>query len=283
MQELALSIIGGLTIAIACIGQLVEPRAAFPADSLKPSVAYGSELLESVCPGRVNDADEVRCKGACPEITGFPGDGFEWTLTHVNRGHFLSPASDDAVLSMSGCEPHSMNFGGTILLTRRSHGWSMLWYKPGVDTRQCHKVALRNRREILVCLGEYGGQGNIWKALYVEDLLTPTPSLMAGGDHFFQVFDNTLACGGEADDKTKPNPLTKAYIEKVLFGTRGRGESEIAVTFQTGARQMTPEDVLKCVDERNPTKPRSGDNFSPPTKRYQVTFVFDGQGYKPAR
>jgi hypothetical protein len=151
---------------------------------------------------------------------GFPSDGkvpdraaageFDWSLYRVTRGHFLSATSDDAVLAMLGCEPHSENFGGTVLLSRTSRQWNMLWYKPGIETSQCHKVQLRAAREILVCTGEYGGQGNNSIALYVEDLLRPAPSLMAGRSHFFEINDNTRTCGhGEI-------PMTPATAQACL-------------------------------------------------------------------
>jgi hypothetical protein len=157
----------------------------------------------------------------------------------------------------------------------------MLWYKAGIDARQCHKVPLPSRREILVCLGQYGAQGNISTALYVEDLLAPVATLMAGSGHFFEVTDNTLSCGWNQDDELKPYLLARGYIERVIFGTsKTNGQSTISVTAQIGTREMKPEDVRACMDKRNPANPI---NFFPPAKSYRVDFVFDGHGYKRAQ
>ena len=104
---------------------------------------------------------------------------FPWTLTRVTRGHFLSPTSEDAALSMEGCEPHSENFAGTILLTKHDGQWVMDWYKEGSVTQQCHKIRLKTGRDILVCIGQSGAQGVVWTDLYLEDLLHPTANLMA--------------------------------------------------------------------------------------------------------
>jgi hypothetical protein len=54
------------------------------------------------------------------------------------------PWREYAVLWMDGCEPHSENWGGTILMTRHSSRWIMLWYKAGVVIERCRKVPLRN-------------------------------------------------------------------------------------------------------------------------------------------
>ena len=89
----------------------------------------------------------------------------DWSLDRITRGHFLSPTSSDAVVFTQGCEPHALNFGGSIVLTRGSDRWEKSWYKAGVETSNCHKVQLTGGREILVCMGDYGGQGNVWTDL----------------------------------------------------------------------------------------------------------------------
>src|SRR5207253_2158254 len=101
--------------------------------------------------------------------TSFKGDDLGWSLWRVTKGHFLSASSEDAVLSMAGCESHSENFGGSLLLTRRANGWRMLWYKAGVQTSKCHKVSLPGGREGLVCMGKDGGQGFLTASLSFVD------------------------------------------------------------------------------------------------------------------
>jgi hypothetical protein len=244
--------------------------------------AGGAELLEAVCPGHVVSRKEMSCRGVCPKFTSFSNEKFRWSLALVTRGHFVSPSSEDAVLSMNGCEPHSENFGGTILLTRRAQRWTMLWYKPGVDTGQCHKVSLPTAREILVCLGDFGGQGNIFTELYVEDLLAPRPSLMAGGRGFFQLFDNTFTCGWNIEDHAKPDPLMRAFIEKVEFETTAKTDvAPISVTAHFGKRSMKPADVQAC--EEYLRKRVLGSRFVPPTKTYRLDFIFAGHDYKLTR
>ena len=146
----------------------------------------------------------------------------------------------------------------------------MLWYKGGVPTTNCHRVKLQSGREILICLGEWGGQGNVWTDLYVEDLTAPTSALMSGKDGtIFEVFDSTLTCGESRDDDSKPFRFRRHYIERVEFQKAAdetfRGMSVFA---QHGERTMTPEQVKACVN---------GINFNPPTKPYRVDFKFDGK------
>ena len=215
---------------VLAVGVLASGQPIFPSDAQDPRQAGGAELLDAVCRGGVVHGRQITCSIVCPKFTGFAGDDLGWSLEKVTRGHFLSPTSDDAILSMSGCEPHAANFGGSILLTRRLNRWVLIWYKAGVETSRCHRVPLRSGREILACMGTYGGQGNHWSALYVEDLLKPTPVLMSDGTkEFFHVLDNTSNCGWNSEDETKPYPLTLAYIGKVEFKSGEDGGSTISV------------------------------------------------------
>jgi hypothetical protein len=207
----------------------------------------------------------------------------EWTLAEVIRGHFLSPSSEDVVLAMTGCEPHSENFGGAILLTRRSQHWAMLWYKAGVETSHCHKVPLLDGRDILVCVGSSGARGSVSTELYVEDLLKPSPSLMAGNGGFFSVEDDTRTCGWNSENERKPFPLTRAYIERVSFGPGARkGLPVISVTAAFGKRLIPFQEAQACIDEHNPNKAHLGMSLAPSTRSYRVEFFFDGRNYRPS-
>ena len=252
------------------------PKPVFPDDSQDPKQAGGAEMLEAVCPGHVVVGKDIECKASCPDDAGFPGQ--DWTLERVLHGHFLSPTSDDVVLSMGGCEPHSYNFGGTILLTQKAGRWSMLWYKGGIPTAECHKSKVQDGREILICYGGYGGQGMVERGLYIEDLLAPKKALMADGNAaFFAVGDNTGSCGYNLEDESKPYPLTRQYIERVDFHNAADGTLlGLSVFARRGERSMTVAQVKACGEEQIPGIAHRGLSFNPPTKPYRVDFKFDG-------
>jgi len=264
-----------LLVTPLCAATGTEP--VFPSDSEDPRQAGGAELLEAVCPGRVSGGNQTECRGVRPKFTSFAGDNLGWSLSKVTHGHFLSPASDDAALWMDGCEPHSENFGGTILMTRRSGRWIMLWYKAGVVTERCHKVPLMSGREVLVCIGTYGAQGDNTTELYLEDLLRPTLVMMAEGDMspIFYAVDDTLTCGDTQGGlgPGAPRPLTRALIERVEFAP-----GAMSVVVRIGRRPMKPEDVKACIESKQENKWR----FFPATREYRIDFNFDGHTYKVA-
>ncbi len=260
-------------------GQASEPPAPiFPSDGKPPAEANGAELLQAVCPGQVEVGEKMGCGKRCPSFTGMFREDFDWSLEMVTRGHFLSPTSDDAVLSVLGCEPHMEGFGGTILLTRNFQCWAMDWYKAGIETSQCHKVPLQDRREILLCLGGVGAQGFLSTDLYVEDLLNPGDTLTAAeGPNFFEAHDNTGTCGVNPEDETITFPVTRAFIEKVEFPASQPGAgSAISVTASFGLRETTPEIAQPCLHAKDGPVA-----FAPEVKSYHLDFVFDGHDYKP--
>jgi hypothetical protein len=261
-----------------------HPALFFPSDGEDPKLAGGAELLEAVCPGRVVSGEEVACHTPCPTGTSFHGEDMDRTLQRVTRGHFLSPKSDDVVLSIGGCEAHDTNFGGSILLTRRSGHWTMLWYKAGVHTGQCHKVPLADGREILACTGEDGSQGFYLRTLYVEDLLKPSLSLRAAGKGgFFTAWDDTTTClFWIRESEPDPSHITRSYIERVEFGPpQKNGPPTISITATVGKKVLTPEELHACTESKFSKILDPGLIFFPPMKTYHLEFFFDGHTYKP--
>ena len=246
----------------------------FPPDT-KAATRADAELLEAVCPGMVTGGAGIKCESACPRYTGF-GNDFKWSSVAVTRGHFLSPASDDAVLWMEGCEPHSENFGGSVLLTRDARQWSMLWYKAGIETSHCHRLTLSSGRDVLVCFGVSGGQGYAETELYLEDLLNPVATLMAEeGEGFLSLPDNTRSCGANGEDPAKPQDLVLGAIDKVEFLPRRlNGAPVIAVTARAGTRKTTPQEVKECFANHAARLPQ--------TASYRIEFIYDGHDYHPA-
>jgi hypothetical protein len=260
-------------VAWASLAIPVMADTIFPSDGQDAKVAGAAELLQAVCPGHVDGTD---CS-PCPEFTFFANQ-FGLAMRAVSRGHFLSPTSEDAVLATVGCEPTpGESDGGTILLTRQSRQWKMLWYRLDINTSRCHKVPL-SRREILVCIDEFGGRHG-WNvtALYTVDLRNPIPSESDGWTHWFFVLrDYEDCCTAARPDPG--DPVSWGAMEGVEFGTStAGGPPPISVTATFGKGVWTAE-ALKSRDD-------GGYDFEkllPPLKHYRIDFIWDGHDYKPA-
>ena len=139
----------------------------------------------------------------------------------------------------------------------------MLRYKGGVETGHCHKVPLRDGRDILVCVSGWEHTGAEWVGLYFIDLLhdeKPGAIFSAWSDRY-----------GSCDAPS----LYLSTIDKVEFLAEKRNDLPvISVTASLGEKQRSHEDIEAC--KRDP------DSMAlPPSKTYRMEFVFNGHGYEP--
>lgn len=250
-----------LTAASAGLAQSPPPETIFPSDGQDPRQAP-VELLNAVCPQRVMVGQEMECRSGClpDSIVGRQGYPGVWSLGPMYRGHFVSALSDDAVIGADGCEPHANNFGGTILLTRGVPGWTMLWYRGGLRTGQCHKVTLPGGRDILVCVSWYGGNGGSYTNLFVPDLVDGKPGWSLIGDQFNN-------CGGFGNSQHDPVHAIESHIKKVEFLPGKAGMPPIVSVTATFTDAWVKPDGPGCL--------------LPPPKTYRIDFFFDGHKYQP--
>jgi hypothetical protein len=105
----------------------------------------------------------------------------------VIYGHFLSPTSDDAVVSGWSAETHPYLWNGTLLLTKENGRWKPLWYRSGVLTHSCGKAAMPIAREVLFCEAEDAAMGHVFHYVFWVDLTAPViwqKSLLAVADSY---------------------------------------------------------------------------------------------------
>jgi hypothetical protein len=271
-----------LAVGMVAWASLVPPLMAdeiFPSDGRAPQ-PVDAELLRAVCPGQL---DGSVCRGGC--------DNWDLKIVAVTRGHFLSPTSEDAVLSTDDpCGSPAESNGATILLTRRSQRWKMLWNNWGVNTARCHKVMMRDRREILVCIDNFSHHGVGSTGVHAEDLINDSlqfgwtePGVYIGGHtwprgDFFALPDNSFCC--TEGPPVIGFPLTWGSVEKVEFATdTAGGPPPISVTASFGKGVWTAEAIRFTAEGIG--HDRSALQSAAPLKRYRIDFVFDGQDYKP--
>jgi len=247
--------------AVACGQQ----QATFPSDGEDPKIGGGAELLETVCPGHVETNLQVHCHVNCPEDTGFAGQERDWDLVSITRGHFLSPLSEDAALSMSGCETRvSGRFRGSVLLTRQSGKWVKRWYTPGMVTDNCHKVRLATGRDIPVCLSGDGNMGLLVSTISSIDLATRRV------DHLAQAVDNTGNCGMG----TRDHRIQVGSIDRVEFGTSPGDDGSFSIFGVRGSFTILPTEDQPCG---RPDELRA--KLAVNTAPYRIDYVSDGTTY----
>ena len=186
-------------------------------------------LLASICPnGIVADPGLHGFAGCrtCPQFTSAP-DWQNWSVVAVHYGHFSDPAAEEAAVATSGCEPHSMKWGGTELFRRDGAKWKLKWYHRRLIIRDCVMVRRKDGRDLLVCSDEDGGQGIVARTLSVMDLAQPARLLT--------VTDNTATCGTWGNFEGIV-PIQKGVFTEVAFD---QDRALLEAKVENGWRRMT--------------------------------------------
>lgn len=232
---------------------------ALPSDAIIP-------MLGLLCPNHVM----VDRKGAgpasygcdaCPEGNHEKGGSVVWSVDRAIYGHYYSKDFEDALLVMSGCEPHASLWGGTAAFTRIAGIWRKLWYKPGLITDRCRKVTRRDERDVLVCaLDDRHYNGTEW-SLSTVDIAAETPVTILLG-----LLDSTGAC--------TPPMAQKASVASIEYrDLNGDGLGDIRVTVQYGRRALSRAFLDKYGCDAVPKVP---------ARSYVIDFLFDGQVFRVA-
>lgn len=83
-------------------------------------------------------------------------------LQKMVLGKFSNSEADEIVVDTEGCEPHSNNFGGMVLLEQKEDQLSFRYYEPGYRLNECLKFESSKGRDVLVCNEIYQSQGNVF-------------------------------------------------------------------------------------------------------------------------
>ncbi len=206
-------------------------------------------LLQTACAGKVyfgggRDRKENGCL-TCPPGSGDPDYLGGVALRSVTFGHFVSGASEDAVLGVAGCEPHSHHWGGSFLLTKQAGIWRLQGYQNSLITEQCHKLSTVSGRELLLCSYYFGGQGSMSRSLYLLDFAVPGKPVVKP---LLTVWNDMRACRTPAVNK----PVLQSVIESVRFpDLNGDHVPDVSILARTGKVQRSDAEYKACESWSN--------------------------------
>ena len=237
-----------------------ETKKWIHSDARQFSSAHMRFFLNSICPGheRASGCD------VCPD--GMASSAAGWDVRATLTGHFLSPSSEDTLVSGFGCEPHSNGFSGSFLFTRTGASWHRVRYVAGMTAFDCRKLKGSDRRDRLVCGAEDGGQGHFASFLYLLD-----PGLDRDDHRVFFAVEDTTGAGPLPD-----GVMQSGGIDRVEFvDLPGRPTHvRIIVTAHLG-KAVVPADI---VERRNSGLGEPPEIATVP-RRYE--FLFDGEKVLP--
>jgi len=258
-QAIALVLFGAACCYAAHAGSI-------PSDAAKLSPAEVQPFLEMICPGH---ASATGC-AVCPSE--MPSSAQTWDLRTITFGHFLGPASEDALVSGTGCEPHSNGMSGAYLFTRERFAWRKVWYGAGENASDCKKLSGSDGRDVLICEGQDMHQGVGDSFLY---LLDPGQDRSKRADNILDIFfglDDSLGSCTQLPDGT----VLRGAIESVAFSPASAPNTmRITVTARLG-KAAIPARILDDCNQSNFTiRP----TIVTVLRRY--VFLFNGQKVEP--
>lgn len=223
--------------------------------------------LSQICPTkdlvREANASVSGCNG-CPKETAFYGNSrITLDIYRVTFGHFTSPNSDDLILDGAGCDPHSMNFGGSFVFSFSSGKPRLLKYNQGLMTDQCYEFSRADQQEFLVCKGQWGGQGEgdeyVFMAAFGADGKATSATV-------FSTRENIEPC----DDPT--GKIDYSNIQDIQFVTRESGELASMTIMAAQGAATRAQDAAARKEKKLPAS----------VKTYPIEFLFDGKQFKVA-
>ena len=163
---------------------------AVPADLPAP-VAEHVAFLSDICSVALHHDSQVAlgvvagCR-TCPPFEGpdaapdgkiaVDGDAF-FPLEVLVSGHFSSAGADQRLAVFSGCEPHSENWGGTVLAERIAGHFKVLSYASGIHPQACEAYRRVDGRDIAVCEFADAHQSLATDSLSSLDFSSSPPSM----------------------------------------------------------------------------------------------------------
>lgn len=191
----------------------------------------------------------LRCK--CPPA--YVSDDYRELRGHV-FGRFTSPYRLSAVIAISGCEPHALQYGGSAFFTHTRGDWAFEGYIRGLITKSCYKADLPNKQQILICTDVFMAQGIDTTWIYAL-AFQANGSVSARVIDIFDFTDDTAA---------GRRPMTKASLLGVVVAdVNGDGFPDVTVRFEHG-RWKGIEDDPETLPAREAI----------PCQEYKVRFLY---------
>jgi hypothetical protein len=261
-------------------GRMID---AIPAD-LSPELAQQIGFLSDLCnvalQYETDGAHRVRvgCR-SCPPFEGAAAvsdgriavdgkDFFELEL--YISGHFTAPNSDQRLAVFNGCEPHSSNWGGTLIAERQGAKFKSVRYLSGLHPQRCLAYHRADGRDLAVCEFSDAHQSTSTDSLAVLDLAVDPPKTQT-----LLAFTNQDPCLTDPGTRT-----TEELIESFELNQNPAAKNNGLFVRTTRTPRTLDEQYQSYCRENAAGSPAHERPFSKP----QVTtlqYRFEGESFVP--
>jgi hypothetical protein len=230
--------------------------------ALGPAGIEKLEVAASVCAAAVRgkgDKARVGCR-SCPPFDGTQGstrhvaildepgasgvatsDFFELEL--VLSGSFSRAGAKEAAAVFDGCEPHSENWGGTLLVEWKGSAWAPVSYRSGFHPAECVVVPASGLHDVLVCSWGSTHQGHTVWLLDVYDFTRgDSAQPERGWDRLLTLRDDALASCWDDGDPT----ISVGSIDRLSVSAPGASPTRVLVDVSFGSERKTTNVKAEC-------------------------------------
>jgi hypothetical protein len=230
------------------------------------------DALLEICPQDnlivSEDGTAIGCS-TCPAGTAFAneeGESFQLSVQRVILGNFTAPQDQNMILTFLGCEPHSMNFGGSFVFILESGRPRLLTYNRGLVTDRCNISTLASRKSFLICEGQWEAQGVHWSYIFSA---TFEPDGKSKAKPLFAVVDTVATCGLDLEGNTT-GPVRRSSIKRTrIADVNGDTRADLLVVAELGQRVLTSAEQAACLRTK-------AQDVNISTQLYELKFLFDG-------
>jgi len=256
---------------------------AIPAD-LPPELAQQVGFLSDLCNVALHYETEgahrtrVGCR-SCPPFEGPEAisdgriavdgkDFFELELYMV--GHFSAASVEQRLAVFNGCEPHSSNWGGTLIAERAADKFRSLRYLSGLHPQACQAYHRPDGRDLAVCEFTDAHQSTSTDTLSVLDFAADPPKRQD-----LLSFTNQEPCLTDPGTRS-----TEELIESFELNQNPAAKNNgLVVRTTRTARNMDAQYQRHCRESM-----AGGPAAERPFSKPQVTtrqYRFDGESFVP--
>lgn len=195
--------------------------------------------------------------------------------TQAVTGSFTSAGADQRALPMAGCEPHSENFGGMVLLERGANGFIFHRYVSGLSAAQCWPVRRDDGRDLLVCTRSDVHQGTGEQQLFAWDFAASDAQLLEHDALVNVVDDEMSGCWSERGTAVSSTRMSMPRLSQ----RAGRVELNVELDARRGL--VTAAYLARCKEleqapEGAPPNPKRRPRLLLASHTERLVFRFDG-------
>jgi hypothetical protein len=210
-----------------------------------------------------------------------------YELEAVVPGSFSRSGSQQAALVFEGCEPHSSNYGGTLLVEKAVDGWNAVHYASAFHPRDCKPFRRPDGRDMLVCRYLDAHQMTGTDSLSSFDFSAASPDdPEKGWDSILSLSDNSYGnCMG-----VPPWGFSASNIAAYGFrDVNGDGKPDLFIQIRRSsvpASKALEDRLAKSCEREIKAHPDSmpvvkPSTFMPPPVTSTLEYLFNGTKFVP--